>query len=89
MNWENSIKIGDVVLIESPNLSRVKWSMSRVTELFSGRDGKVRSVELIKPNREYAFGHFFLRTKVSVMIYLCLMNFKFFPDYFLCAFNSA
>ena len=53
-SWENSIKINDVVLIETPNLSRVNWGMGRVTELFCGKDGKVRSVRLIKPNREYS-----------------------------------
>jgi hypothetical protein len=45
------------VLISSPVKPRPLWSMGRVTKLFTGADGRTRSVELIRPDRstgEYA-----------------------------------
>lgn len=37
------LKVGDVVLIGEDNLPRQTWKMGRITELFPGRDGLVRS----------------------------------------------
>jgi hypothetical protein len=56
-SWENRIKIGDIVLVSSPVKPRPMWSLARVTKLFPGRDGKTRSVEVLRPDRstgEYA-----------------------------------
>ena len=50
-NWENSIKVGDVVLIGSEVKIRPHWSLARVVELLPGQDGKVRTVKLKKPDR--------------------------------------
>jgi len=55
--WEDRIKLNDIVLISSPTKPRPMWAMGRITKLFTGPDGRTRSVELIKPDRstgEYA-----------------------------------
>lgn len=49
--WEDKIKIGDIVLISSPIKPRPLWSLGRVTKLFTGADGKTRSVELVRSDR--------------------------------------
>lgn len=41
-----SIHLGDVVLIGERNAPRQMWKLGRVTQLFQGRDGKVRSCEV-------------------------------------------
>nr|XP_023692250.1 uncharacterized protein LOC111856490 [Paramormyrops kingsleyae] len=38
-----SLRVGDVVLIGEDNLPRQIWKMGRITELFPGRDGLIRS----------------------------------------------
>lgn len=43
--WNNSIKVGDVVLIHS-NLPRQFWALGRVSDLKPGDDGVVRVCEL-------------------------------------------
>jgi hypothetical protein len=55
--WEDRIKVNDIVLISSPTKPRPMWTMGRITKLFTGSDGRTRSVELIRPDRssgEYA-----------------------------------
>lgn len=47
-DFENKIKIGDVVIIKLPNKSRPFWPLAMVTELINGTDGKVRSVKVRK-----------------------------------------
>ena len=37
------LTVGDVVLIGEDHLPRQTWKMGRITELFPGRDGLVRS----------------------------------------------
>ena len=49
--WENRIKTGDVVLIEHPERPRPFWQLGRVVDLLPGRDGVVRCVRLVKPDR--------------------------------------
>ena len=47
--WTNhyeNIRVGDIVLIQEENTERSKWPLARVTELFYGKDGVVRSVKL-------------------------------------------
>ena len=41
-----ALSVGDVVLICEDNVSRGKWPMGRIEELFPGKDGLVRTVEL-------------------------------------------
>lgn len=43
--------IGDVVIMKEDSL-RSNWKLARVTNIFKGRDGKLRSIEVIKPNKE-------------------------------------
>ena len=45
-NWENKIKAGDVVLIKTPNKTRLYWLLGRVLELIVGHDNAVHSVNL-------------------------------------------
>ena len=45
-SWVNRIKVGQIVLIKTPNKSRPFWSLGRVLQMFVGSDGKVRSVVL-------------------------------------------
>ncbi|XP_064650937.1 uncharacterized protein LOC135502212 [Lineus longissimus] len=47
---KGSLDVGTVVLIREDNLVRMKWPLGVVTQLFPGRDGRVRSVELKTAN---------------------------------------
>ena len=49
-NWEDRIKVGDIVLIKAFNKPRPFWMMGKVLELIIGYDGKVRSVKLKQGN---------------------------------------
>ena len=40
------VKIGDVVLIKSDNKNRNKWPMGVVSQVYPGRDGVVRAVQV-------------------------------------------
>ena len=50
-NQDNCPNIGDVVIMKEDS-PRTNWKLARVTNIFTGRDGKVRSIEVKKPNRE-------------------------------------
>ena len=50
-SWENKIKVGDVVLLHNPNKPRYLWQMGRVQELLPGKDGIVRTVKVVRPDR--------------------------------------
>jgi len=50
-NWENKVSIGDVVLISSPVKPRPLWTLGRVVKLLPGKDGIVRTVTVIRPDR--------------------------------------
>src|SRR5215469_15095564 len=43
-DWSNRVRIGDVVLIQSPTKPRPYWQMGVVENLIEGDDGKVRIV---------------------------------------------
>ena len=53
-DWENIIKVGDLVLVQNPVKPRSHWSLGRVKELLPGSDGKVRTVKLIRPDKSEA-----------------------------------
>lgn len=40
------VKVGDVMLVISPDTSRGSWSLGRVLEVYPGQDGHVRVVKL-------------------------------------------
>ena len=47
------LKVGDLVLVADENLPRQRWPLARVSRVFSGRDGHVRSCELKTPTGLY------------------------------------
>ena len=49
--WEDKIRVGDVVLISNPVKVRALWQMGRVLDVLPGKDGKVRCVRLVRPDR--------------------------------------
>ena len=49
-NWDDRIKIGDIVLIKAPNKPRPFWMLGKVLEVIIGYDGKVRTVKLKQGN---------------------------------------
>ena len=52
-NFENKIKVNDIVLVKNPAKGRHHWRLGRVIELIYGADGKVRSVKLLKGDAKY------------------------------------
>uniref|UniRef100_T1IT06 DUF5641 domain-containing protein n=1 Tax=Strigamia maritima TaxID=126957 RepID=T1IT06_STRMM len=44
------LKLDDVILVEEQGRPRLQWKMGRITEVQVGKDGKVRSCELITSN---------------------------------------
>ena len=51
-SWTNRIKVGDVVLIKTPNKTRPFWSLGIVLEVFYGADHAIRSVKLKQTDRK-------------------------------------
>ncbi len=49
-NWENKVKVGDIVLIKAVNKPRPFWMMGKILELIMGHDNKVRTVKLKQGN---------------------------------------
>ena len=49
--WEGRIKKDDVVLIEAPIKTRPYWQLGRVIETLPGKDGRCRTVRVIRPDR--------------------------------------
>ena len=43
---DNSIIVGDVVLLKEESISRMKWREENIIELTCGNDGKIRGVKL-------------------------------------------
>ena len=42
--------VGDIVLIEGESKNRLTWPLARVSEVFNGRDGKIRVAQVKKGN---------------------------------------
>jgi len=53
-DWENKVKINEVVLISSTTKSRAWWQLGLITELNVGRDGLVRSAKVKRADRTEA-----------------------------------
>lgn len=50
LKWKNpveNIKVGDIVLVKHETLARTKWPIARVVQTMPGKDGLVRSVQLL------------------------------------------
>lgn len=41
-----SVKTGDVVIMETENTKRVNWPLARVIQVFPSKDGVIRSVKI-------------------------------------------
>ena len=48
-----NLDVGDIVLIIDKNVSRGKWSMGIVQDIYKGEDGKVRSVSVKSKSGTY------------------------------------
>jgi hypothetical protein len=44
---ENTIQIGDVVIVHTDNKKRVLWPLAKVIELYRSEDGLVRSARIL------------------------------------------
>ena len=51
--FENSVKVGDIVLVKNPAVKRQHWILGRILEIYPGADGKVRSVKLLRGKADY------------------------------------
>lgn len=45
------LKVGDVCLLHDQNLPRLLWKLVRITQVFQGRDGRIRACEVITGNK--------------------------------------
>ena len=52
-DFENKIKVNDIVLIKNPAKGRHHWRLGRVIELIFGSDNKVRSAKILKGDANY------------------------------------
>ena len=43
---QQNVRVRDLVVILEENLPRIKWNLGRVTEVFIGRDSRVRSAKV-------------------------------------------
>ena len=57
--------VGDLVLLKESNVARNQWPRARVKKVFPDKEGLVRRVEVVLPNR---------RTYVRDVTYLCLLE---------------
>ena len=48
--WTDRVQVGDIVLISTPNKTRVSWPIGRVTQLLTGTDGKTRCAKVKRGN---------------------------------------
>lgn len=46
---KNNVKLGSLVLIKDENMPSVKWFTGRISEIFVGKDAKVRVVNVLLP----------------------------------------
>ncbi|KAL9961530.1 hypothetical protein ACROYT_G030487 [Oculina patagonica] len=49
---QRKVRVGDLVLVLEENVPRNKWTVGRVTEVFEGRDSKVRSAKVKTSSKE-------------------------------------
>ena len=61
-NWDDRVKVGDIVLIHSPFKSRIHWPIGRVIELLTGSDTKTRCVKVQRSDSSvevYSISHLY------------------------------
>lgn len=53
--WRNdlpNVKVGALVILREPNTPPLYWPMARISKVFPGKDGKVRALEVVTPNKK-------------------------------------
>ena len=50
---KRNIRVGDVVMVSDPNAIRGKWTLGRITQVYPGDDGRVRTVKVKSKDNEY------------------------------------
>ena len=50
LKTQRNLKVGDIVMMSDPNSPRGKWPLARVTKVYPGADGLVRSVQVRTAN---------------------------------------
>ena len=48
-----NVRVDNVVIVQDPNAVRGKWTIGRVSNVYPGRDGRVRNVKLKTATAEY------------------------------------
>ena len=48
-----NVRVGDFVIVESPNAVRGSWNIGRIVNVYPGQDGKVRNVRVKTRTGEY------------------------------------
>ena len=43
---ESEVKVGEVVVIKGDEQNRAQWNIGIITDVYPGKDGKVRAVKL-------------------------------------------
>ena len=43
---KKNLKVGDIVIVISPDSHRAHWPLAKVTQIFPGKDGKVRVAQV-------------------------------------------
>ena len=51
-NKSRNLEIGDFVMLSVDHTPRSHWPVSRIVEVYQGKDGIVRSVKVTTPNSE-------------------------------------
>ena len=54
-NWENRVKVNDIVLVKLPNRPRPYWVLGRILKLIYGHDNKIRTVQLKRGDGQICF----------------------------------
>ena len=63
VNYNNVIKVGDVIVVKNPMKSRPYWSLVRIMEVTPDDDDLVRSAKIWKPAeklQEHSIKHLYL-----------------------------
>ena len=68
MDFRNKIQVNDVVFIKNPAKTRPFWKLGRVTELFQGNDGNIRSAQITRGDENHNIQHLFAMELWHIML---------------------